>query len=120
MRVMEEEVGEAGDDGDGGGGEEGESAGDLLWWGEAVEVEHPEFLVWREVGEAELKQAPEMGVGEGEEGLLGLLLMGEEEGVEQNCGGVEEEVEGHCEKGVEEAPASSAHSSRLLRLPSSR
>lgn len=120
MHVMEEVVGEAGDDGGGGGGEEGEWAGDLLWWGEAAEVERPEFLVWREVGEAELKQVPGMEEGEGEEGLLGLLLTVEEEGVELNCGGVEEEEEDHCEKGVAEAPASSAHSSRLLRLPSSQ
>lgn len=63
------------------------------------EAGHPEFLVWREEGEEELKLA--LWREEGAEGLPGPLWREEEEAaVELRCGGVEEE-EGHHEKEVE-------------------
>lgn len=53
-RMMKWEAAAAAGDDDGG---EGEEAGErLLWEGEEVGAGPPKFLVWREVGEAELTQ----------------------------------------------------------------
>lgn len=96
-RGLEEEEGEAGGD----DGVEVEGAGDLLLWEEVGEAGHPEFLVWMEEGEEELKLALWREEGEeGEEGLPGHLWREEEVVVELRCGVVEEEG-GHHEKEVE-------------------
>lgn len=75
------------------------------------EAGHPEFLVWREVGEEELMRG--LWMVEGEEGHHVPLWMGEE-GVELSSGGEEEEEVGgrHVKEveGVRGAPASSARS----------
>lgn len=85
-------AGEEGGAGGGDGGEE-EEAGELpLCWEEEGEAGLPEFLVWLEEEEEELRRGLWRGEEVGE--LLGLLWMGEEEVGELCCGGVEE-VEGH-------------------------
>lgn len=102
-QLEEEEEGEAGGD----DGEE-EGAGDLPWWVEVEEAGHPEFLVWMEAEEEELRRG--LWTEEGEEGLPDRLWTGEEEVVGQSCEGAEEEEGDRHEKEVEAVPASSARS----------
>ena len=90
---------EAGGGGGGGDGVEEEGAGDLLWWEAVGEAGHPEFQVWREEEEGELRRV--LWTEEGEEGLHDPLWMVEEGGVEPSYGVVEEEEGARHERGVE-------------------